>query len=90
MDFKTTFDLIFGIIIITTGIIVLLKTNKLCGLIIIFLIAIGAMFLDKLELIIENFLDKIFNNASWGMIALYVVLLILFIFLNIEFLKKKK
>lgn len=83
MDFKTIFDLIFGIIIIVIGIIVLLKTNKLWGLIIIGLIAFGAIFLDKLELILENFLDKIFNNNSWGMMALFVVLLIFYIFLRI-------
>ena len=83
MDFKTIFDLIFGIIIIVIGIIVLLKTNKLWGLIIIGLIALGAIFLDKLEIILENFLDKIFNNNSWGMMALFVVLLIFYIFLRI-------
>lgn len=83
MDFKTTFDLIFGIIIIIIGIIVLLKTNKLWGLIIIGLIALGAIFLDKLEIILENFLDKIFNNNSWGAMALFVVLLIFYIFLRI-------
>ncbi len=83
MDFITTFDLIFGIIIIVIGIIVLLKTNKLWGLIIIGLISLGAIFLDKLELILEDFLDKIFNNNSWGMMALFVVLLIFYIFLRI-------
>ena len=83
MDFKTTFDLIFGIIIIIIGIIVLLKTNKLWGLIIVGLIALGAIFLDKIELFLEDFIEKFVNSTSWGAIILVFVLLIFYMFLAI-------
>lgn len=88
MDFKTTFDLIFGIIIIIIGIIVLLKTNKLWGLIIVGLIALGAIFLDKIELFLEDFIEKFVNSTSWGAIILVFVLLIFYVFLEIGLPKK--
>lgn len=80
MDFELILSLISMIIysiIAIIFIVVLLKEKKWWGLVIILFIGICCFLLDKFEYLFEEFLDEGFSNASWLMIGIFFILVII-------------